>query len=559
MRLLKLVRSTNSKIDGAASVTLLVGTLCAIGAVVLAGCGSDDGKGIGASCSSTAECKSVLLCRDGICREPGMGSDTGTDTGEEFTEEEYLITYSEVDQNSSRTLKVHNTATGESKGILPDAVSDCQSWSCFVSEDYEYFFASPSGESNLQRWEIGEDLTAQGSGQMFAQNVRDVKMVGSHVLFQRGGVQEEQTGFVKPTSGGNATEIGTFDSDGSFLASPDNDRAVIFDTEGSLQELKVKLGTMSELDAEVSLGGANFQESGGSYFDGNVDAAFSDDGSRLTFLTSAPNDYETCTRSNPQDRYSGECEAVAARCGAQRRCSRWEVTAHIVDMEHRGELGESCEFDDQCSGVHECYYPGDNQTDQAECIPRRAVLGVAETVPQNNMQGCELVQQDSTIDFTQARGAITYDDEKRPYLVGTADRSCLQDYDDGERVGQAIRIKVSDSEEENGGSGDSNGKDYTRVAGIPADQPFRPSDCLDDASGEYTLDTCTPFIYEAHLSPGADELVFNGTNPAISTPGFSVDQRHLWRTLRGQSERWFLGNTENTFRTVRQFDIHPLP
>ncbi len=557
MKLLKSVRSmkslySSSKVDGGTSVAALAGALCAVGVLMIAGCGSDDGKPAGASCSSTAECQSDLLCRDGVCRGPGGGADTGTDTGDEFVEEEYLITYSEVDQNSSRTLKVHNTATGESKVILPDAVGDCQSWSCFVSEDYEYFFASPSGESNLQRWEIGEDLTAQGSGQMFAQNVRDVKMVGSHVLFQRGGVQEEQTGFVKPASGGNATEIGTFDSDGSFLAAPDSDRAVIFDTEGSLQELRVKLGTMSEFDAEITLGGSNFQERGGSYFDGNVDAAFNDDGSRLTFLTSAPNDYEACTRSNPQDRYSGDCEVASARCGAQRRCSRWEVTAHVVDMEHRGELGNSCEFDDECSGIHECYYPGSNQSDQAECIPRRAVLGVAETVPQDNMQGCELVQRDSTIDFTQARGAITYDDQNRPYLVGTADRSCLQDYDDGERVGQAVRVKLSDSD-------DGSEKDYTRVAGIPADQPFRPSDCLDNASGEYTLDTCTPFIYEAHLSPGANELVFNGTNPAISTPGFSVDQRHLWRTFPDQSERWFLGNTDNTFRTVRQFDIHPLP
>src|SRR5690606_34203399 len=92
----------------------------------------------------------------------------------------------------------------------------------------------------------------------------------------------------------------------------------------SLQTMDVFIGTLGQpiTNKVFTVNAENYQEVSGSYFGGNVPAAFSPDGKYLSFLTIAPNDYGTC--NNPGDDSSPDCAGPGQRCGRFKRCTAQE-------------------------------------------------------------------------------------------------------------------------------------------------------------------------------------------------------------------------------------------
>jgi len=536
-----------------------------------AGCGDDGKAGEGDDCSVSNDCKSELVCRQSVCVRPDRvdaGSDAG-DTGDtepdgsdsnEPEPEDYFISYVlEKGQDGAGRMRVFNTADGTDVAVSPESI-DC-SFNCWLSKDMNHFIHARdagAGAFDVLVAEVGSDLKAEGEGEVLVEEVEDLAVGNGVVTYRKAGDSPSETTFFKPIEGGQEQSVGPVDpTDGDWFVDPEHDLGVLFSVGDSSQTLEMKVGGANsrESDSTYTFGGSNFQEESGSFFGGNVMTEASDDGERLAVaFTGAPNSYQSCNRETRNDPWSTEeCDTSNMfKCGEQGRCTRLEVTVHVVDLDRVGELGEQCQFgrEGACGPIHECDAPSAQQASEAQCIPSRTVVGVPETNqgPMRETSGCETVEQDTSIRFTSVRGPLSFDQEGNVYLVGERDRSCIRSrftdvpQNRRDRIGPNSQVVKVDPE-----SGE-----FEVLEGLPSDELFDPGNCFDEAEGALDItEACKVWVDRARVSPGGDEVAFTATNPNTSSWPKSADFVNLWHMLRDGSEKWFTGDVEtNTLDTT---------
>lgn len=556
--------------------------LAAVGLVGGFGCG-DDGEqkaGEGESCGTSKDCKSELICRQEVCIRPG-GADAGTDatdadvvedgsSTEQPEPEDYYISYVlEPGENAPGELHLYNTADDSDVVVSPDGMN-C-SFNCWVSKDLNHFVhAKDAGGGNLDIYvsELDSELKAKGEGEKLVGPVQDVSVRGNIVTYRKTDGSASNVAFYKPLSGGSEKTIGQIEEGtGDWFVDPKNDIAVRYSEGNRPVTLDMTIGKASNRDSDTTytFDGTNFKGQGGGYFDDNILTATSQNGTYLGLvLSDAPNDYQSCTRESSDDPWSSdECNSEKAyQCGDDGRCTRLEATVHVIEVAKKDNLGQSCEYgkDGACGDIHECDAPSDQKASEAVCIPRRTVIGVPTTKqgPERTKSGCELVERDDSIHFTETRGPLSFDDDGNAYLVGERDRSCIRSQftevpmRKRDNIGpNSYAVKV-----------DPTSGEYELLEGLPSDKLFSPGECYNDKEEKLELrEACTPWIDRVRVSPGGDEVAYTATNPNTSSWARSNDTPYLWHMLSDGSERWFTGDAEtDTAHTTTQYlQVHPAP
>jgi len=554
-------------------VTLSSGLL-ALGllAAAAAGCSKEPDKGQkGDDCEVNKDCESPLLCRNNTCVE-GTGGDTGTDAdggtdvgdaadtddGLDAEPEDYYISYLMRDQAGSDPgqLRVYSTADQSHTRVSPDSIS-CFS-NCWLTRDMNHFVYTENAggdKVDVMVAQVDDELKAEGTGSPLVEEVRDVSVEGDHVTYLRPGASGG-TAFFRTIPDGEEKHVGDIGQEGDWFVEPESDIGVVYQVGGSAQSMAIRVGTATEPpgDGGFELGGPNFQQESGSYFGGNIMTAASRDGQLLAFATTgAPNDYGYCTRQQSNDAWSSEeCDTSNVfKCGTEQRCTRLEVTVHIIDTEATDELGQQCDGPNDCSDYHECYTPSPSRQDEAMCIPGRAVVGVPKTDqgPNRSTSGCQTVKQDDSIDYTGINGPLTFDGDHNVYMVGTRDQSCLGD--DGTPSSKIIRV-------------DAETRDYTAVEGLGVDETFEGGQCWDSEENDIDIENCQVYVDSARISPGGNELAYSATNPLtmVGEQSSVITQNlFVWHVLKDGSDRWYTGDGEENVRTskeVRSLQVHPV-
>lgn len=556
---------------GDLGVHVLGVALACLAAVATTGCSndSDDSQksGQGEECSLNKDCKTGLVCREDVCKGGGGGADAGIDggatdggtnpdTGPEPEQEDYFISYEIEDQTNPELagqLWVYSTGEDDHQQVSPDGLS-CTS-NCWLTRDMEHFVyteAAGGGLFDVQVVETNGEFPVERPGTTILEDVRDVGVRGNQVTYLQPG-DSGGTAFVREIPDGQPQNVGDIGSKGDWFVDVATDTGMLYSVGQSTASMSASFGsaTSRESDKTVELGGRNFQRESGSYFGGQILSTVSPDGRVAAFVASAegaPNNYSYCTRQEQQDAWSSEqCDGDRYfKCGTENRCTRLEVTVHTVDMENRSELGQSCQNSQQCGPYHECYVPSPQRQNEARCIPGRTVLGVPRTNqgPERETSGCKIVAEDDSIDFNGVSGPLSFDQQNNLYVVGTRDRSCLQeDYDTD--VSQIVRI-------------DPRERDYEILEGYGVQDGYRAGDCWSQQEDDIDIEDCRVYVGSAITSPQGNELAYTATNPLTMSARQADSATFVWHMLRDGSERWYTGDKEDrATREVKSVRVHP--
>ena len=570
--------------------------------VTTTGCPDDpEPGGIGASCESGSDCRADLSCREGVCTDASDPADTGeggvdatdatddtdetgprdtTETGTPDTDDSgadsddasaddttgdtsapdvtdaaddgggdsmgYLISYVQSD-GSEADLHLYDPSTGDDIVVTPPSVN-C-TFGCWLTRNLEYLvYGEDAGGGNRDLLVQSLDDTFQptGSADTITTGAGYVSVVDNAVTY-RDGINGD-TVYVRELSADEPETIGQFTSRGRWTVRPQADKAMIFEPDMAGQTLTVHVGdaTSRSNDTSFDLGGTNYDPEGGSYFGGNVPATIDRDGEVGAFVTRrSPNDGPICQRDRADDPYSAPECGQYERCGSQGRCVRLETTVHLVDFSNLDNLGSQCSSQGGCGPIHECDIPSQQQLDRARCIPGRVVLGVPASARQNRSTGCEIVEQDPTIDFTGVRGPLSFSADGTLYLVGERNRKCVDNVES-----DAAEIVAIDPTSDG----------YVTLAGLSGAQNYEPDRCWDASAGTFDLANCRFYPGRVLAAPGVDELAFSATNPNLTEPQRAPDALHVWRMGTAGSPKWFTGDTNTPVtETVTRLGVHPTP
>lgn len=529
-----------------------------VGALSLAaGCSGDDGGGQGDSCSSNSDCKAGFVCSADKCVErsannggPDAGGDGGGNNGTVEPEDYYISYQLENPSDNTTTLHVLSTADGTDTQVTPDG--DSCTDGCWLSEDMSYYVwaqdsaSGAAGTLDVYKAAVS-NLQVQGDAQMVVEGASVARVAGNVVTYSKesGG---QYTAYYQDLDGGSETTVGSLGSSGTTLGGwfldPATNTSMVYLPQ--IQNLDIKMGTLDGPAGETTytVNAENYQQTSGSYFGSSMPVSVSPDGKLAAFVTRAPNDYGECSTA-------ADCSGPVKKCGRYGRCTAIEVTVHIMDLEHLGDLGGPCGGPGTCGDIHECYQPGSDTTN-AKCIPKRVVLGVPNQpfqpggAGQAPKSGCELTTDNAEYHYTNQHGPLSFDNSGNIYTV--AQRNCPNEAD----VGDSDIIKI------NATSGD-----FEVVWGNPS-AGFDPNACWDTENQEPSDDQCQPYISEARLSPGHNELAFTATNPWVSESSLAPQILDLWSVLRnGEGHAWIgahdIVQATGQPSVVKSFAVHPMP
>lgn len=535
------------KLVGPLLVLLMSVTL----SITLGAC-SDDGEKNGASCKDNSDCASEnKVCHADKCVDPSnnLNPDGGLqDGGEEPIEaEEYAVSY--YLERSIETPKVYELRLlkgDKDIKLHPDDVSCGPPAICLVSKDLKHFVYTTESEDvpggkDVYVAPLGADFKFASDAELVVSGTRGLRQVDNLLTYSRevsgvnrayymelGKSGEHQIGEVGGQGGGS--------SEAGWVIDGVTKQAAVF--VHSLQTMDVFIGKLGQplTNKVFTVNAENYQEVSGSYFGGNVPAAFSADGKYLSFLTVAPNNYGTC--NNPGSESSPDCKGPGQRCGRFKRCTAQEVTLHFIELARQGELDKECLDMQACGDVHFCDVPSDTSFDEAKCAPGRVVVGLPKTPKQGEplQTGCELTESNPAYQYTDLRGPLSFGKDGKLYAV--AGRDCP-----GLNIEQTDIVAV-----------DPVSKKREVVWGNPG-KNFSDALCYNEAAREIDVTNCVVRVNSAVLSPGNNDLVFLATNPNVTDPGLTKETMDIWRVRRDGKEHDWIG-AHSEFVTVRSFQVH---
>ena len=90
------------------------------------------------------------------------------------------------------------------------------------------------------------------------------------------------------------------------------------------------------------------------------------------------------------------------------------------------------------------------------------------------------------------------------------------------------------------------------------DGGYDPDKCYDNVENRIDVTDCTPYIQQALVSPGGNDLIFIGTNPNVTDPSLSESNVDLWSVKRnGEGKRWLGEHPE--LQRVKTVQVHESP
>lgn len=505
-------------------------------------CSSDEEPTLskeGGVCAISSDCESGLACREKVCVgtvKTDVGdsdmSDDMAQTNNGVEQEDYILSYI-MEISNSRGLFAYDTKTKTETKVSPDDVS-C-ALGCFLSKDLKtLLFATQNGPAFDLKTLPVTDLVASGTATTLKTSVRRADLQGNTVTYVReeGGTTTayylDLADGVEKTIGTIGTAAGT---EGDWFLAPETDTAVLFLP--SLQTMDIAVGTLGEpLEVKYTINSENYQEVSGSYFGGNIPTDITNDGKIMAVLTqSAPLDYNACDNDSQCTQGPGQI------CGFKNRCAAIELAVHFFDLEKLDNLGAACSADDTCGPIHTCDIPAADQIDKAVCKPRQIKLGLPGQQTQGNpaKSGCELSAGNKEYYYTTGR-SIHFGPDNNLYLA--AERDCGE-----QNVPDSGVIKLSPTKNEAVTS-------FGSEAG-----GFNPDDCYNTTENRVDVTNCSPYISNALISPGGNDIIFMGTNPNVVEFGLAKKNIDLWRVKRDGSGKEWIGN-HSELDVVKNIRIH---
>ena len=509
------------------------------------GCSSDEGPTLskeGGACKISSDCAAGLACRSRICVgttpiPDGGYMDMGTDddggqSNNGVQDEDYVLSYI-MEISRERGLYAYDTATKKEVKVNPDEVS-C-ALGCWLSKDTKTFlFVTQNGPAFDLKTLAVTDFVASGTPVTLMSSVRRVEMRDDVVTYIRvdGGATNAYYIDLKDGVEKLLGSIGSAQTtEGDWYISPRSSMAVLFNP--SLQKLDISIGAFGEtLEKKYTINSENYQEVSGSYFGGNIPTDMTDDGKIMAVLTqSAPLNYNACDNDSQCTQGPGQV------CGFKNRCAAIELAVHFFDLTKLDNLGAACSADDTCGPIHTCDIPDAGQIDKAVCQPRQIKLGLPGQQTQGNpaKTGCELSNGNKDYYYTLGR-SIHFGPDKKLYMAAERDCGDQNVPDSG-----VLKLSPTSSEIEVTYGATGNG--------------FNPDDCFDADENRVDVKDCNPYISNALISPGGNDIVFLGTNPNVVEFGLAKKNIDIWRVKKnGQGKEW-LGN-HSELDVVKDIRIH---
>lgn len=535
-----------------------------VASLALVGCPSnnDDKAAEGEGCSVDADCQSGLLCRAEICTKPttvdpdmsngdmgDMGGDMNNNNGN-VDPEDYIVSFirkSEVGADKDKNFMfVLDTTDNTTTQVTTDG-NLCQV-KCWLTRDLKTFVymrqsSQTPGTFDIYTTGVDSGYKVTSSGTVLIDGAERVDVRGNLVYF----VKDEggnKKAYYLPATGTMPKLIADLGpaaaTQGSAVIDEVSNKVVVY--KPTLQELDISIGELGgDVQSVYTIDAKNYQEVGGSYFGATIPTAFSPDGKYMALLTTAPNNYNTCESD-------GDCTGVGQHCGEQKLCTAREVTVRFFDLANLDKLGQTCDTDAKCGGVHQCYIPSTSALDKAKCMPRRIPVGLPNTPEQprtspNKAEGCVNTAGNTTLFYTDLTAPMSFDNNGNLYVVGQ--RKC------GGRNGE---INISDADILRFGPKSTT---YEVVYGNPG-KDFSGNLCYDDTENRIDIKECIVYIESARLSPNGQELTFMGTNPNTQDPTKTNVSLDIWSVLRnGKDHEW--NGQSGLFDRVQDFWVHPKP
>ena len=535
------------------------GALPLIAGLLATACSDEEPKAkAGQACKVDADCEASLVCRAQICTSvqvsdmnsanntSDMGGDMTTPVAQPERYSISFVRYSEIgDDKGKKFLYVLDTQDDTAVKVSDDA-SLCQ-LSCWPSRDlrslaYLRQSSNKPGAFDVYVTSIDASFKAQGSGSLVIEGAERVEVVHDTIGFVRdeGGAKRGYTLKFGSSQETLIADLGAAAGTLGTIAFDDiANKAVVY--KPTLQSLEISIGALGPISASTyTIDASNYQEVGGSYFSATP-TAFSPDGKTMALLTRAPNNYNICETG-------ADCTGLGQHCGVKKRCTAIENTVHFFDLENLANLGQSCDTDARCGGVHECYIPSNAALDQAVCIPRRVVVGLPLTPaqPRNNPTakgGCENTAGNAARPYTSLSSPLSFDASGNLYVVGQRECAGLS----GE-----LNIPDTDILRFNPRS-----KEFKVVYGNPG-QNFNDMLCYDPVERRVDVARCVTYIKSAILSPLGRELAFLATNPNVTDASKAVSNHDVWTVLSdGTRHEW--NGKGDLFDRVERHWVHPRP
>lgn len=541
---------------------LLSSTFALSVACLSAGCSDEEVKAKeGQACAVDADCETSLVCRSQVCTkvqtsnnsnntDPDMSADM-TDMQTPIEPERYMISFVRIsdfgEEKDKKFLFVLDNQDNVAQKVSEDPLI-CE-LSCWPSRDLKslvYLRQSTNqpGTFDVYVASLDSAYKLQGNGTVAIEGAERVDVVGNSIAFTRdeNGVKKGYELKIGSTTEKLVGDLGAATATpGSIAINDVAQRAVLY--KPTLQLLEISIGSLGSTisgDPTYVLDASNYQDVGGSYFS-STPSAFSPDGKYMALLTRAPNNYNSCDSDV-------DCLGVGQHCGVKKFCTAIENTVHIFDLANLDKLGQNCDSDAKCGGVHQCYIPSNSALDQASCMPRRVVMGLPLTPAQprnspNGKGGCENTAGNAKLPYTALTAPMSFGADGSLYLVGQ--RECAGK--NGElNIADTDIIKLKPTSSE-----------FEVVYGNPG-KNFDANLCYDATENKVDVTNCITYIKSAQLSPGGNELTFLATNPEVTDVSKAASSYDVWTVLaNGQDHEW--NGKQDLFARVLSFWVHPKP
>lgn len=496
------------------------------------------------TCSESDDCEEGLICsEEGICVEEEE------DQTAVIEEEDYLVSFwaRRAAGLGDRTavFNVAGSRDGSVEELLTDEFECVSARDCGATEDFQYFLQiNTAGEAfTVTVASIDRGSMSLGSPELWLEDVYNPRIRGNGLIYEV--IEDGRFVGYYHEPGGSPQQVASLAQVNSNIgrfwdADPNADRAIVFLP--TLETVEIWIGSISAgvnaSNRVTELGRENLPGSAGSFYLGQLPAAFSPDGRFVAVSTVGPNAHGSCVVND-------DCTGTSHVCGTNDRCVAIEATVHIFDMESLNTLGDPCADHARCGDVHRCDSATPDFADGV-CKPQRVIIGVPNQPSQSGQTGCIATRADGTRTYTDIRAPMSFGPDGQLYFVGQ--RNCVA----GSPSGDDTEANIPKSAILAANPADGT---FVEVFGNPEGENFSDAKCYDEIENQIDVTDCVTMIHSARLSPEGNDLVFMATNPSVTSPANASRVFDVWRVRRDGEDHSWIGNTSQVL-LLDSFRVH---
>jgi hypothetical protein len=361
---------------------------------------------------------------------------------------------------------------------------------CRVAPNFNYvLWVDPDVENQLRIAPLGADLSV-GEDRVLAQGVVNWDLGPERVVFGRRDGEIRAVNF----SGGDEWRVGSFDSPqrpglmGGFHYAPHID-SVIVNVPTSLsamdlREIGVTDPTRSRLLYHFV---SDIEQTTGSFYQGQMDIAVSQDGSVIAVITKALDTTNPCDPNAT----STTCDPEYTCSRNSNRCIGEQMLLHILNRTDANLLSvpgnlNACTSDAECGQYHDCDRSNPDASNRGICTPGKRVLG-----PQGRF-ACGLdAAGGPMLDPGEYNNAYSLMWRADGALMFVGSNSCA-----GRNIPITNLVAIDPS------------LDALELVIANPNQDHGGPDCYDPIEEEYNPAGCNVAITRARMSPSGQTVVF---------------------------------------------------